>query len=113
VEGLHAVGDILTKIRVNCVINLHATLLFMCLFLWFYPMCGYNCIYSYGYCLYMLDAYVYCYFSVNLFIYRCICLFTLYIYIYTYFHKSFLCIYFNCMQFKQFMWHSLAGCWVC
>jgi hypothetical protein len=32
VEGLHIVGDILTKISVNCVINLHAALLFMCLF---------------------------------------------------------------------------------
>jgi hypothetical protein len=31
-EGLHAVGDILTKISVNCVINLHATLLFTCYF---------------------------------------------------------------------------------
>jgi hypothetical protein len=29
VEGLHAVGDIITKISVNCVINLH---LFTCLF---------------------------------------------------------------------------------
>jgi hypothetical protein len=34
VEGLHAVGDILTKISSNCVINLHAALLFTCLFLW-------------------------------------------------------------------------------
>jgi hypothetical protein len=33
-EGLHAVGDILTKISVNCVINLHAALLFMCIFVW-------------------------------------------------------------------------------
>jgi hypothetical protein len=32
-EGLHAVSDILTKIIVNCVKNLHATLLFTCLFL--------------------------------------------------------------------------------
>jgi hypothetical protein len=40
VEGLNTVGDILTKIIVNCVINLHATLLFMCLFLWVYPMYG-------------------------------------------------------------------------
>jgi hypothetical protein len=35
-EGLHAVGDILTKISVNCVINLDAALLFTCLFLWVY-----------------------------------------------------------------------------
>jgi hypothetical protein len=34
VEGLYAVGDILTKISVKCVINLHAALLFTCLFLW-------------------------------------------------------------------------------
>ena len=31
-EGLHAVGDILTKISVNCVINLHVALLFRCYF---------------------------------------------------------------------------------
>jgi hypothetical protein len=69
VEGLHAVGDILTKISVNCVINLHVALLFTCLFLWVYPMCGYNCLYIYGYFLYMLHVYVYCYFSMNLCIY--------------------------------------------
>jgi hypothetical protein len=34
VEGLHAVSDILTNISANCVINLHAALLFTCLFLW-------------------------------------------------------------------------------
>jgi hypothetical protein len=34
VEVLHAVGDILTKISVNCVINLHVALLFTCVFLW-------------------------------------------------------------------------------
>jgi hypothetical protein len=33
-EGLHAFGDILIKISANCVINLHAALLFTCLFLW-------------------------------------------------------------------------------
>jgi hypothetical protein len=44
VEGLHAVGDILTKINVNCVIKLHAALLFMCVFLWVYLMRGYNCL---------------------------------------------------------------------
>ena len=31
-EGLHIVGDILTKISVNCVINLHDALLFTCYF---------------------------------------------------------------------------------
>jgi hypothetical protein len=34
VEGLHAVGDSLTKISANCVINLHVVLLFTSLFLW-------------------------------------------------------------------------------
>jgi hypothetical protein len=29
--GLHVVGDILTKISTNCVINLHVALLFTCL----------------------------------------------------------------------------------
>jgi hypothetical protein len=32
VEGLHAVGVILTKTSVNCVINLHDALLFTCYF---------------------------------------------------------------------------------
>jgi hypothetical protein len=31
---MHTIGDILTKINVNCVINLHVTLLFTCVFLW-------------------------------------------------------------------------------
>jgi hypothetical protein len=39
-EGLNAVGDILTKISVNCVIILHDALLFTCLFLWIYPLYG-------------------------------------------------------------------------
>ena len=34
VEGLHIVGDILTKISVNCVMHLHVALLFTFLFLW-------------------------------------------------------------------------------
>jgi hypothetical protein len=97
VEGLHIVGDTLTNISVNYVINLHAALLFTCLILWVYPMCGYNYLYIYGYCLYMLHVYVYCYFSMNLCIYKCICLFTFYIYIST----RVMCIYFNCMQFKK------------
>ena len=33
-EGLHVVGEIITKISANCVINLHVALLFTCLFLW-------------------------------------------------------------------------------
>jgi hypothetical protein len=57
-EGLHVVGDIVTKISVNYVINLHVVLLFTCLFLWVYLMHGYNCLYVYGYFLYMLYVYV-------------------------------------------------------
>jgi hypothetical protein len=38
VEGLHVVGDTLTKISFNCVINLHAALLFSCLVLRIYPV---------------------------------------------------------------------------
>jgi hypothetical protein len=69
-EGLHTIGDILTKISVNCVIKSHVALLFTCLYIWVYPMCGYNYLYSYVYCLYMLHVYVYYYFNMNLCIYR-------------------------------------------
>jgi hypothetical protein len=31
-EGMHTIGDILTKVSANRVINLHAALLFTCLF---------------------------------------------------------------------------------
>jgi hypothetical protein len=48
-DGLHVVGDILTKISVNCVINLHVALLFTCLFLWVSPKHDYNCLYVYRY----------------------------------------------------------------
>jgi hypothetical protein len=109
-EGLHVVGDILTKISVKCVINLHVALLFTCLFLWVYPMCVYNCLYSYGYFLYMLHVYLYCYFNMNP------CIYTTYLFIYVLyinFCKSSVCICVNCIQFENFMWHSLLGCWVC
>jgi hypothetical protein len=33
--------------------------------------------------------------------------------LYINFRKSSVCIYFNCMQFEKFMWHSSVGCWVC
>ena len=35
---MHAVGEILTKISVNCVINLHDALLFLFLYLWVFPV---------------------------------------------------------------------------
>jgi hypothetical protein len=48
VEVLHAIGDILTKISVNCVINLHVALLFMGLsYVWFiavFIFMGISCI---------------------------------------------------------------------
>jgi hypothetical protein len=89
VEGLHVVGDIISKINVNYVINLHAALLFTCSILWVYPMRGYNCLYDYGYFLHMLHVYGYCYFSLNL----CFYIMYLSVYIlYMKFHKDFLCI---------------------
>jgi hypothetical protein len=48
-----------------------------------YLMCGYNYLNMYGYFLYMLHVYVYCYFGVNMCSYRCICLFMFYIYVFT------------------------------
>jgi hypothetical protein len=58
VEGLHAVGDIFTKISVNCVLNymLHY---YLCVYFYGFFLC------VFGYFLYMLHVYVYCYFSVN------------------------------------------------
>jgi hypothetical protein len=93
-EGMHTIGDIITKISSNCLINLHVALLFTCSVLWVYAMRGYNCLYIYGYFLYMLHVYVYYYLGMNPFIYimylsvyvLCIC-----------FHKSSVCIYFNFM----------------
>jgi hypothetical protein len=110
VEGLHTVGDIITKISVNYVIKLHVALLFTYLFLWVYYICGYKCLYSYGYCMYMLHVCVYYYFSMNL----CNYIMHLSIYVlYIKFCNSSMCICFNCMKFKKFMWHSSVGCWVC
>jgi hypothetical protein len=76
VEGLVAIDDILTEIGVNCMINFHVALLFACVVLWIYLMCGYKCLYIYGYCLYMLHVYVYCYFSMNP------CIYEMYLYVY-------------------------------
>jgi hypothetical protein len=58
VEGLHTVGDIVTKISVNCVTNymLHN---YLCVYCYGFILCVvYNCVYIYGYCLYMLHVYV-------------------------------------------------------
>jgi hypothetical protein len=86
VEGLHAVGDILTKISVNCVINLHVALLFTCYFYGFIlcmiivvcMLMGIACI-----CLLL--------FSVNPCIY--IAYLSVHILYILSFHKSFVCAY--------------------
>jgi hypothetical protein len=110
VEGLRTVGDILTKISFNCVMNLHVALLFTFLFYGFILFVVYNCFYIYGYFLYMLHVFVYCYFSMNPCTY--IMYFPSYI-SYINFSKSSLCICFNYMQFKKFIWNRLVGCWLC
>jgi hypothetical protein len=56
VDGLHTVGDILTKISTNYVINLHVALLFTCLFygfiicviiiIWMFMVISYVCFMS-------------------------------------------------------------------
>jgi hypothetical protein len=45
VEGLHAVGGILSKISINCVL--------------IYMLCIYTCVYVYGFFLCMLHVYYY------------------------------------------------------
>jgi hypothetical protein len=64
VDGLDAVGDIVTKISTNCVINLYAALLFTCLF-YGLIICVVITVWKFGYFLYMLHVYVYCYYHVN------------------------------------------------
>jgi len=110
VDGLHAVSDIITKISVNCVINLHVVVLFTCLFLWVSIMHDHNCLYVYGYFPYMLHVCVYCYFSVNSCIYVNYFFVTFYIYV----SARALCVYIliACSS-KKIMWHSSVGCWVC
>ena len=98
VEGLHVVGVILTKISVNCVINLHVAMLFTCYFLWVYPMRGYSCMYSYGYCMYMFPVYVAC---ICLLLFQCesmhlhmyLVVYVIYIYIYIYVSARVFCVY--------------------
>lgn len=92
-EGLHEVGDILTKISVNCD-KFTCCIIIYVFILWVYPMCSYNCLYSYGYCLYMLHVCVYCYFSMN----PCNYIMHLSVYVlYIKFRNSSVCIHFNCM----------------
>jgi hypothetical protein len=68
-EGLHAGGDILTKISVNYEINYMLHYYLLVYFHGFILCVVYNCLYIDGYCLYMLHVYVSCYFSMNLCIY--------------------------------------------
>jgi hypothetical protein len=44
-DGMHVVGDIITKISAFWVIKLHVALLFTCSVLWVYLMHGYDCLY--------------------------------------------------------------------
>jgi hypothetical protein len=112
VEGLHAVGDILTKISVNCVLNymLHY---YLCVYFYGFFLCVvYTCLYIYGYFLSMLHVYVYCYFCMNL------CIYKMYLSVLSFIYKvlqEFLCVYvLICIQFEFFfMWHSPVGCWGC
>jgi hypothetical protein len=68
VEGMHTVGDIITKISANCVINLHVALLFMCLFLWVI-ICAVITVFIFIGIPVYAACICYYYFSVNL----CIC----------------------------------------
>jgi hypothetical protein len=107
VEGLHVVGDILTKISVNCVINymLHS---YLRVYFYGFILCMvYNCVYICGYFLHMLHVYVYYHFRMNL------CIYSMYFSIYVLYInlcKSSVCICFNCMQFENFTWHNSIGC---
>jgi hypothetical protein len=75
-ECLHVVGDIFTMISVNCVINLHVALLFRCVFLWV-TICVVIFVFIFM-VISCICCIVYCYFSVNPCIYRCICMFMFY-----------------------------------
>ena len=109
-EVLYVVDDIVSKISVHFVLN-YMSHYYVCVYFYGFFLCVvYTRLYIYGYFLSMLHVYVYCYFSVNPFIYKCICMFTFYIQC---FHKSSVCIYFNCVQFKNFMRHNSIRCWVC
>jgi hypothetical protein len=55
VEGLHAVGGILSKISINCVL--------------IYMLCIYTCVYVYGFFQCMMHVYFYCYFRTFMGIY--------------------------------------------
>jgi mannose/fructose/N-acetylgalactosamine-specific phosphotransferase system component IIC len=48
-EGLHVVGDILTKISINCVINYMLHYYLRVYFYGFILCVVYNCVYIYGY----------------------------------------------------------------
>ena len=62
-DGMHVVGDIITKISTNCVINLHVALLFTCLFLWVFPVyvaCMCLLLFQYGFmCLQMYCVFMF------------------------------------------------------
>jgi hypothetical protein len=66
VEGLHTVGDILTRISVNCELN-YMVHYYLCVYFYgFFLYVVYTSLYIYGYCFSMMRVYVYCYFHMNL-----------------------------------------------
>jgi hypothetical protein len=111
VEGLHTVGDIFTKISVNCVLN--------------YMLHYYLCVYFYGFlCVWFIPVFIF----MGIVVYAaCICLllfcmnlciYKMYLSVLSFIYKvlqEFLCVYvLICIQFDFFfMWHSPVGCWGC
>ena len=70
VDSLYAVGDNISKINTNRVINLHVALLFTCLCLQLIICVIIIVCMFMGISLYMLHVFVYYYFSMKLYIYR-------------------------------------------
>jgi hypothetical protein len=109
VEFLHIVGDILTKISANCVINLHTTLLFTCLFLWVI-ICAVIIVFI----LWVFPVYVV---RICLLLFKCesvhlqmyLAIYVLYIC----FHKSYVCIYFKLHAVRKIYVAYLSWILVC
>ena len=98
VNSLHIVGDIISKISTNRVINLHVALLFTCLFYGFIICVIITVCMFMGISLYMLHICGYCYFSMKSYITECTCLF---MFICNASAKSVVCICLSCMQFEE------------
>ena len=89
-EVMHIVGDIITKISVNCVLN-YMMHYYLCVYFYGFFLCVvYTCLYIYGYCLSMLHVYVYYYFRLNL------CSYKMYLFVLSFIYivpQEFLCVY--------------------